>query len=86
MTARVHLRISDTAPVRPLAVRRRDACAMIGCGTSKLDQLIARGEIEARKSGKNLLILVSSLERYVAGLPPARLKLYGQHRKEASDA
>jgi hypothetical protein len=30
-------------------------------------------QIEARKSGRNLLILVASLEAYVAGLPVATL-------------
>jgi hypothetical protein len=66
---------------KPIAVRRQVAAAMIGEGTSKVDELIARGAIEARKSGKNLLILVASLEAYVAGLPPAELKSYGKYKK-----
>jgi hypothetical protein len=58
---------------RPIAVRRRVAAAMIGEGTTKIDELIATRQIEARKSGRNLLILVESLDRYVAGLPVATL-------------
>jgi hypothetical protein len=63
----------ESHPPRPIAVRRRVAAEMIGEGTTKLDELIATGQIEARKSGKNLLILVASLEAYVAGLPVATL-------------
>jgi hypothetical protein len=58
---------------RPIAVRRRVAANMIGEGTTKLDELIASGQVEARKSGRNLLIVVASLEAYVAGLPVAKL-------------
>ena len=62
------------SPPRPITVRRQVAAAMLGEGLSKLDELISRGQIEAKKSGKNLLIVVDSLERYVAGLPRAVLK------------
>ena len=72
-------------PPNPIAVRRSVAAAMIGEGTSKLDQLIATGQIEARKSGKNLLIIVASLESYVAGLPPAVLKSTGGYKKKTAD-
>ena len=62
-----------TDPLKAIAVRRQDAANMIGEGISKIDMLVATGRIEARKSGRNLLILVASLERYVASLPPASL-------------
>jgi hypothetical protein len=58
---------------RPLVVRRRVAASMIGGGTTKLHELIASGEIEARKSGRSLLISVASLEAYIAGLPVEKL-------------
>jgi len=60
---------------RPLAVRRKAAAAMIGCGTTKVDELIATGRIDAVKSGKHLLITVVELERYIASLPPAVLSV-----------
>jgi hypothetical protein len=63
----------DSYSPRPIAVRRRVAASMIGEGTTKIDELIATRQIEARKSGRNLLILVASLEAYVAGLPVATL-------------
>ena len=61
--------------VRPLAVKRRAAAAMLGIGTTKLDELIARGEIAAKKSGKNLLVLTDSLQAYLTSLPTAQLAL-----------
>jgi hypothetical protein len=67
---------------RAIAVRRHDAAAMIGEGVFKIDMLIATGQIVAKKSGRNLLITVESLERYVAGLPPAELKTYGNYTKK----
>ena len=73
----------DYSPLKPIAVRRRVAAAAIGEGVSKLDELIATGQIEARKSGKNLLIIVASLERYVEGLPLASLKSTGKYKLTA---
>jgi hypothetical protein len=75
----------DSHPPRPIAVRRRVAAAMIGEGTTKIDELIATRQIEARKSGRNLLILVASLEAYVAGLPVATLNSC-YHKPTASAA
>src|SRR5882672_8532652 len=76
----------DTNVPKAIAVRRPVAASMIGEGTSKIDELIATGRLDARKSGKNLLTLVSSLEAYVAGLPPAELVSTGKYRKKAPDA
>jgi hypothetical protein len=58
---------------RPIVVRRQVAASMLGIGTTKLDELVASRQVEARKSGRSLLILVASLEAYVAGLPVATL-------------
>jgi hypothetical protein len=68
--------------LKPIAVRRTVAASLIGEGVTKIDELIASGQIEARKSGRNLLILVASLEAYVAGLPPAELKSTGGYKKK----
>ena len=64
----------------PITVRRREAAAMLGIGTSLLDELIASGQVSAKKSGKNLLIVVASLEEYVSKLPPAKLNSTGFYR------
>jgi hypothetical protein len=73
---------ANVPALRPIAVRRPIAAIFIGEGVSKIDELVASGQIEARKSGKNLLILVKSLERYVANLPPAVLKSCGNYKKK----
>jgi hypothetical protein len=65
----------------PIAVRRAVAAAMIGESTCKLDYLISTNQVEARKAGKNLLVIVASLERYIAGLPPAELKSFSGYKK-----
>jgi hypothetical protein len=70
-----------SVPLKPLAVRRPVAASLIGEGITKIDELIATGQIEAKKSGKNLLITVASLERYIANLPLAPLKSSGRYKK-----
>jgi hypothetical protein len=70
-------------PLKAIAVRRRDAADMIGEGVSKIDMLISTGQIQAKKSGRNLLIIVESLERYVARLPPAELNAHSNYKKPA---
>jgi excisionase family DNA binding protein len=62
------------SPLKRITVQRTGAAIMAGIGRSKIDELIATGQIEAVKSGKSLLILVDSLERYIASLPRAELK------------
>jgi hypothetical protein len=64
----------------------KDAANMIGEGVSKIDMLIATGQIQGKKSGRNLLITVESLERYVAGLPPADLRIERKYQKPARPA
>jgi len=59
--------------VTPLAVKRSVACQLLSCGMSKLDHLVATKQLEARKCGKTLLILMSSIVKYLDGLPPAEL-------------
>jgi hypothetical protein len=71
---------------KAIAVRRHDAAAMIGEGISKIDMLIATNQIQAKKSGRNLLILVESLERYVAGLPAAELKTSGRYKNQTASS
>jgi hypothetical protein len=73
---------ADHLSLKPLAVRRRVAADMLGEGVTKIDELVATGQIDARKSGKNLLILYASLEAYLAGLPVATLKSTGGYRKK----
>ncbi|MFD1105162.1 helix-turn-helix domain-containing protein [Sphingobium olei] len=49
-----------------ITVRIKDACRITGIGRSKLDDLIAAGEIEIVKVGAMTLVPVAGLERFVA--------------------
>lgn len=49
-----------------LTVRVPDALTMLGIGRTKLYALMGAGEIEAIKIGKATLILVESVEAFVA--------------------
>jgi hypothetical protein len=77
---------ANNVPHKAIAVRRPVAAAMIGESTFKIDHLLATGQIEARKSGRNLLILVASLEAYIAGLPRAEIASYGAYKKTTPEA
>jgi excisionase family DNA binding protein len=72
--------------IKPLAVRRRVAAAMLGIGTTTLDEKIATGQIRAVKSGKCMLVLTESIEGYLASLPAAKLKSPERFRKQTTAA
>ena len=59
-------------PPEPLAYRVDDAAAAIGVSRSKVWNLIAQGDIPARKLVGSTVILRSDLEAYLSGLPAAR--------------
>ena len=60
------------ASILPLSVKSKTAALMLGIGTTKLEELITSGQIEAKRSGKNRLVLVASMQAYLASLPDAR--------------
>jgi hypothetical protein len=53
------------ANVEVLAVTPRVAKLMIGCGTTRLYDLMNHGELESYRDGKSRKILVTSLRDYV---------------------
>ncbi|HVE20463.1 MAG TPA: helix-turn-helix domain-containing protein [Acidocella sp.] len=53
------------------AYRPRDAEKIIGCGHTKLYQLIAEGVLDARKMGRATVITADSIDRYLDSLPKA---------------
>jgi excisionase family DNA binding protein len=55
----------DQGPVEPIAVRVRQAAAMLGIGRSTLYMCIAAGEIETIKVGRSTLVPVESLTAFV---------------------
>ena len=58
----------------PILCRIPQAAAMIGRGERFVYEAIATGQLEAVKSDKRTLVVVESLRRYAAGLPPAKIK------------
>jgi excisionase family DNA binding protein len=50
--------------------RTSEAKTALGCGTSKLYDLINNGTLDARKLGRRTYITAESLEAFVASLPP----------------
>jgi hypothetical protein len=53
------------ANIEVLAVTPRVAKLMIGCGTTRLYDLMNHGELESYRDGKSRKILVASLRDYV---------------------
>lgn len=65
--------MNNEIPVLALSIR--DACAAIGVGRTKLYSLINDGQLEARALGGRTVIPAESLERLVASLPPAPIRV-----------
>jgi excisionase family DNA binding protein len=53
-----------------LLYRTSEAKAALGCGTTRLYELINNGTLEARRFGKRTYITADSLEAFVASLKP----------------
>ena len=71
----------DEAPLPPILCTISHAAAMIGRGQTFIYGAIGDGRIEAVKSDKRTLVVVESLRRYAASLPPAKIKpLRARHR------
>lgn len=68
---------ADAAPLPatrrfvPISYRPDDAAELIGLSTSRVHELIAEGEIVARKSGRATVIMHDDLYAYVFRLPVA---------------
>lgn len=61
-----------TAPVVAAKwLRRREAAATRAVSLMRLDELIASGEVDARRDGRRILVRASSLDAWIEGLPEA---------------
>jgi excisionase family DNA binding protein len=60
--------------VTPLLISIPEACQRVSIGRSALYLLMADGSIDSRKAGKRRLVVVASLEAWVAALPTEPLK------------
>ncbi len=73
---------------QPLSVTIAGATARSGINRTKLYELVGAGTLEAVKCGTRTLVLVSSLDAYVASLPRAEMReprqLRGTHQRAAA--
>ena len=58
----------------PILCTIMQAAAMIGRGQTFIYTAIGDGRLKAVKSDKRTLVVVESLRRYAASLPPANIK------------
>ena len=63
-----------TSDSRPRVHPVPNACRELGCGKSKLYELIGSGEVKAIKSGGTTLVTDESIVRYLARLPAAGIR------------
>jgi hypothetical protein len=54
---------------------KREAYNQIGVGTTKGDELVATGQLDARKIGKKVVITDERLDRYAESLPKADIRI-----------
>lgn len=69
---------SNNVNAEALAVAPRIAKRMLGCGTTRLYDLLNRGELQSYRDGKSRRIVVASLHDYV------RRQLAAEEAKEKS--
>src|ERR1700683_3914199 len=75
------------AQLKPIAVKIETARVLLaGKARSQIYELIARGELEALRDGTRTLITTSSIDRYMAALPPARFGRALTDRRLAGNA
>jgi excisionase family DNA binding protein len=53
------------AVTEPIVVKPKVACVMLGCGITRLYELLAAGELDSFRDGRNRKITVESIRRYV---------------------
>ena len=57
---------SPTPPIAPLALRPREAAAMLGISVSSLERLTKAGELPRFKDGNKVFYRVASLDAWLA--------------------
>jgi excisionase family DNA binding protein len=70
MGTELNRRRLNSGEIERLTVKPLEAAVMIGESRSTIYRLIHRGELDAVKRGVSTLVVVDSLRRYVASLPP----------------
>ena len=57
---------SPPGPDVPLAVSVKRTCSLIGCGATRVYELIRSGELESFLNGRSRRIVFASILRYIA--------------------
>ena len=70
--------------MEPILVSRKDAAALLGLSLRSIDNLLARGQLAARKIGRRTLILRAALERFAQGRETAQVA--GRIRPTSTEA
>ena len=65
---------SEAGAVRPLLISVEAAYVALGISRSQLYIMLERGELEAVKIGRRLLVKASSIAGYIDALPIAKVK------------
>jgi hypothetical protein len=60
------------ASIEPIAYTIRGAVTVSGFSRSRIYEMIARGELKARKDGRKTLVLAESLVACIQALPPLK--------------
>ena len=82
--------VADLGDLEPLTVTIEQTEYLTGESRSAIYNRIGRGEYEAVKAGRRVLILYASIQRYIAGLPRAKIKspaprTHSRARKDVSN-
>jgi len=57
------------APTQRLFLTRREAAIELRMSLAKLDRVIARGELKAKKHGHSVVVMASEITRYIEQWP-----------------
>jgi hypothetical protein len=69
----MHASTVSKLEVEPILCSVPQGCQMIGIGTQGMYDLIGAGLVKAVKRGTRTLLVVESLKKYAAELPPAQV-------------
>ncbi len=70
----------------PAAMSPKDASFYLGVGVNSIYEMIAAGELEARKLGARTLVVTASIRDRLAALPKAKLTTKRRPLKQSASA
>jgi excisionase family DNA binding protein len=70
----------------PAAMSPKDASFYLGVGVNSVYEMIAAGELEAKKLGTRTLVVTESIRNRLAALPKAKLTTQRRPLKQSASA